>query len=83
MEFLQVVKNVKEYLKMLSLQEKVILFNTLFNSPIEYKDGAFYLSGKEYTTNRVNDYFSIREHWMSMHEFDKLNQYIENKKKIE
>lgn len=79
MEFLQVVKKVKEYLKTLSLEEKAILFKTLFQSPIEYKDGVFYLSDKEYTLNRTSDYFEIREHWMSMHEFDKLYEYIQNK----
>ena len=83
MEFLQVVKKVKEYLKTLSLQEKAILFKTLFQSPIEYKDGAFYLSDKEYTLNRTSDYFEIREHWMSMHEFDKLYEYIEINNKNE
>ena len=83
MEFLQVVKKVKEYLSKLSLQEKAILFNTLFQSPIEYKDGAFYLSNKEYSLGRTSDYFVIREHWMSMNEFDKLYKYIENKNENE
>lgn len=83
MEFLQVVKTVKDYLITLSIEQKIDLFNKLFESPVSHKDGVFYLSNKEYDFNRMSDYFKIREHWMSLKEFDKMYQYLENLNKNE
>jgi hypothetical protein len=83
MEFSQVVKIVKDYLITLTIEEKINLFVKMFNAPVSYKDGGFYLADTEYDINRMNDYFKIREHWMSVKEFDKLYEYIENSNKNE
>jgi hypothetical protein len=78
MSFLQVVNEVKNQLSSRNLQEKAQIFIEVLRSPISIKDGVFYVSDKEYTENRFSDYLSIREHWMTMHEFDKLYNYFEN-----
>ena len=78
MRFLQVVNEVKNQLSACSLQEKAQIFKEVLQSPISIKDGVFYVSNKEYTNSRFSDYLIIREHWMSMHEFDKLYSYFEN-----
>jgi len=78
MRFLQVVNEVKNQLSACSLEKKVQIFKEVLGFPISIEDGVFYVSGKEYTNNRFSDYLIIREHWMSMHEFDKLYLYFEN-----
>ena len=81
MRFLQVVDEVKNQLSAISIQEKAQLFKEVLNCPINYSDGVFYVSSKQYTESRMRDYLSIREHWMNMHEFDRLFNYFENLKK--
>jgi hypothetical protein len=78
MRFLQVVNEVKNQLSSCSLQQKAQIFKEVLQSPISIKDGVFYISDKEYNNNRFSDYLIIREHWMSMHEFDRLYIYFEN-----
>lgn len=79
MEFLKICEYVNNKLKEMSLIEKILLFREIFKSPINYKDGVFYYSGKESTESRVSDYLAIRAHWMNMQEFDKLELYFKNK----
>lgn len=79
MKFTEVCSVVKDRLKHMSLIEKVILFEEFFESPVKYKDGIFYYSGKESNETRVSDYLAIREHWMNVHEFDKLYYYFKGK----
>jgi hypothetical protein len=83
MEFIKVIEEVKSHLSILSLQEKVLLLKNVCHAPLDYRDGAFYLNGKEYTEVRMSDYLKIKEHWMTVHEFDKIYLYLENTKKNE
>lgn len=78
MRFLQVVDSVKNQLSAFPLQEKAQIFKEVLNCPITITDGVFYVSSKLYSENRMKDYLSIREHWMNMHEFDRLFNYFEN-----
>ena len=78
MRFLEVVDSVKNQLKSISLEEKIAIFREVLHCPVSIRDGTFFVSNKEYDIHRMNDYLSIREHWMSMHEFDKLFNYFEN-----
>jgi hypothetical protein len=80
MRFLQVVDEVKNQLSSFSIQEKASLFKEVLKCPISKKDGVFYISDKPYDDTRLSDYLQIREHWMSMQEFDALHTYFENKK---
>lgn len=80
MEFFKVCAYVKEKLKEMSLEDKIILFKEFFRSPINYVDGAYFYTGKESDKNRVSDYLQIREHWMSMSEFNRLYNYFNDKK---
>ena len=80
MRFLQVVDDVKNQLNSYSFKEKIEIFKTVLNCPIYEKNGIFYLSEKEYDETKISDYLKIREHWMSMHEFDKLHNYFQNTK---
>jgi hypothetical protein len=81
MRFLQVVDSVKNQLSAYSLQEKAQIFKDVLHCPITITDGIFYVSSKLYPEHRMKDYLSIREHWMNMHEFDRLFNYFENLKK--
>lgn len=83
MEFLNVCENVKTHLKQMPLEEKVILFKDFFRSPINYKDGTFFYSGLSSNKTEVSAYLQIREHWMSMQEFDRLNDYFTNLDKLD
>lgn len=83
MDFIKVVEEVKQYLSTITLQEKILLLKNVCHAPLDHRDGVFYLNGKEYTEVRMRDYFKIREHWMSLHEFDKIYIYIQNTKKKE
>ena len=78
MRFLQIVDLVKNQLNALPLKDKAILFKEVLEYPIHIKDGVFYVYNTEYTNVRFTDYLNIREHWMSMQEFDKLFNYFEN-----
>ena len=72
MKFTEVCCFVNDKLKQMSLKDRVILFDEFFKSPISYKDGTFFYNGIESNETRISDYLSIRQHWMSVGEFDKL-----------
>ena len=76
MDFLHVIDSVKKSLNTLSIQEKTKLFKDVLNYPIDYIDGIFYVSSKEYSQDRIKDYLSIREYWMNLQEFNKLYYYF-------
>ena len=78
MKFLYVVEEVKTQIEAYSLQQKISLFKEVLNYPIDFRDGVFYVFGSPYDEDRMRDYLKIREHWMSMKEFDKLFMYFEN-----
>jgi len=79
MKFTEVCSFVKDRLKTMPLKEKVTLFKVIFESPIKYENETYYYSDKESNETRVSDYIAIREHWMNVHEFDKLYYYFKGK----
>lgn len=76
MGFLQVVDDVKDQLSVLSVQEKAKLFKDVLKYPITIEDGVYYIFNRSYDLAELSDYLKIREHWMSMSEFDKLFDYF-------
>lgn len=78
MSFLKIVNSVKAQLTAYSIQEKTQIFKEILDYPISIRDGVFYVYDKEYDNIRYSDYLNIREHWMNVHEFDKLYNYFEN-----
>lgn len=78
MGFLLVVDEVKNQLSFLTVQEKAKLFRDVLYHFIDIRDNMYYVSGKPYTLEQFSDYLKIREHWMSMSEFDKLYEYFRN-----
>jgi len=76
MGFLQVVDDVKDQLSILSVQEKAKLFKDVLKYPITIEDGVYYIFNRSYDLNELSDYLKIREHWMSMSEFDKVFDYF-------
>lgn len=76
MGFLQVVDEVKDQLSVLSIQEKAKLFKDVLKYPILIEDGVYSIFNRSYDLNELSDYLKIREHWMSMNEFDKLFDYF-------
>ena len=79
MEFFKVCSYVKEKLKQMSVKDRTLLFKDLLRSPINYYDGAFYYNGKESTEIRISDYLQIRQHWMSMSEYNRLYNHFNDK----
>ena len=79
MEFIKVCEYVLSKLKELSLEEKTIIFSNYFKCPISYRDGVFYYRGNESTLTEVSDYLSIKTHWLTVSEFDRLSEYFKNK----
>lgn len=80
MEFFKVCGYVKEHLKQMSVEDKTLLFKDLMRSPINYVDGAYYYTGRESTKTIVSDYLQIREHWLSMSEYNRLYKHFNDKK---
>lgn len=76
MGFLQVVDDVKDQLSVLSVQEKAKLFKDVLKYPITIENEVYYIFNRSYDLNELSDYLKIREHWMSMSEFDKLFDYF-------
>lgn len=77
MSFSKIVNSVKAQLASYSIQEKTQIFKEILDYPISIRDGVFYVYDKEYDNIRYSDYLNIREHWMSVQEFDKLYNYFE------
>jgi len=77
MSLLKIVNSVKSQLTAFSIQEKTQIFKEILDYPISIRDGVFYVHDKQYDDIRYSDYLNIREHWMSVHEFDKLYNYFE------
>ena len=80
MDFLKVVDEVKKQLNTFSIKQKAELFKEVLKYHISEKDGVFFISGNAYDNTRLSDYLKIREHWMSMQEFDVLHKHFENER---
>lgn len=82
MKFTEVCSFVKDRLENMSLIERVIIFNKLFKSPVSYKDGIFFYNDEESNETRISDYLSIKQHWMSVGEFDTLYIHFKNEESL-
>jgi hypothetical protein len=76
MKFSEVCDSVKLKLKEMPLEDKILLLKDMFRCPIDYKDGVYYFNTMPSDKVRISDYLQIREHWMSMNEFDRLYNYF-------
>ena len=72
MDFNSVTEFVNTKLKELTLGDRVLLFKTLFNYPIDFKDSKYYYSNNEWDEVRMSDFLKINEHWLNVPEFDRL-----------
>ena len=78
MDFNKVSKTVTAYLRLVSLDERIRIFNEVFKFNIEKYDGSYYHHGKEYSESEMKDYLEIEIYWLSMKNMDRLYEYILN-----
>jgi len=78
MDFNKVSKTVTAYLRLVSLDERIRIFNDVFKFNIEKHDGSYFLHGKEYSESEMKDYLEIEIYWLSMKNMDRLYEYILN-----
>ncbi len=78
MDFNKVSKTVTAYLRLVSLDERIRIFNEVFKFNIEKCDGSYYHHGKEYSESEMKDYLEIEIYWLSMKNMDRLYEYILN-----
>jgi hypothetical protein len=78
MDYFETCKYVKDNLKKLSLDKRVLLFKKYLKCPIDYKDGIFLFKDKTSDPCLMSDYLEIREYWMNHNECNDLKLYFEN-----
>jgi hypothetical protein len=81
MDFNKLTEYVDSILTKIPLQEKVNLFKTLFNYPVDYKDGKYYYGNNEWDEFRMSDFLTINQHWLSVPEYDKIHKHLTNNEK--
>lgn len=78
MDFNKISKVVSSYLKMISLDERVEIFNQVFNYKIKKEEGLYVFNGRKMDEREMSDYLEIEIYWLSVKNTDKLYEYILN-----
>ena len=78
MDFNKISKVVSSYLKMISLDERVEIFNKAFNYKIKKEEGLYVFNGRKMDNREMSDYLEIEIYWLSVKNTDKLYEYILN-----
>jgi hypothetical protein len=78
MDFNKISKVVSSYLKMISLDERVEIFNQVFNYKIKKEEGLYVFNGRKMDGREMSDYLEIEIYWLSVKNTDKLYEYILN-----
>lgn len=78
MDFNKISKVVSSYLKMISLDERVKIFNQVFNYKIKKEEGLYVFNGRKMDEREMSDYLEIEIYWLSVKNTDKLYEYILN-----
>jgi hypothetical protein len=78
MDFNKISKVVSSYLKMVSLDERVQIFNEVFNYKIKKVGDVYILNGKEMDGTTMSDYLQIETYWLSVKNTDRLYEHILN-----
>lgn len=78
MDFNKISKVVSSYLKMISLDERVEIFNQVFNYKIKKEEGLYVFNGRKMDNREMSDYLEIEIYWLSVKNTDKLYEYILN-----
>jgi hypothetical protein len=81
MDFNKLTEFVDDSLNKMPLTEKVNLFKTLFNYPIDYNEEKYYYGGNEWDEFRMSDFITINQNWLSVPDYDKIFKHLKQNEK--
>lgn len=82
MEFSKITQYVDDELNKMSVKEKLFLFKELFEYPLDFKNEIYYYGHHEWDEYRMNDFLSINQNWLKLSEYEKIYNFLNEKKKL-
>jgi hypothetical protein len=82
MQISKLTQVVDEKLNKMSVKEKLFLFKELFQYPLDFKDEIYYYGHHEWDELKMSDFLSISQNWLTIPEYEKLYDFLNEKEKL-